>query len=87
MPVYDHYCTVCDTITEIVCKIADRKAFIVCPDCGGMAERIVSSQILRNEPTWLGSAVDNLHDEAKAEVRDRSDYNRYLKQHGIVERG
>lgn len=85
MPVYEHHCPGCDTITEETCKIADRKQFVVCRECGGSAERIISGSqgIQRDEPTWLNSAVDNLADEAKVQIRDRSDFNRYLNDHGI----
>lgn len=85
MPVYDHYCSNCDTITEVACKIRDRKQFAKCKSCGGSAERIITSNIQRVEPTWLDSAVANLADEARSQISDRNDFDRYCKREGIAQ--
>ena len=85
MPLYEHYCTECDTITENVCKIVDRKQFIPCPECGGSAERIISSHIERVEPTWLpaanvtcfGDSIDSPRPE------DRNAFKRECKKQGV----
>lgn len=87
MPLYEHYCTECDGISEDVCRIDDRKQFIKCRHCGGSAERVISASIQRVEPTWLDSAVSNLADEARGEIRDRNDFNRYLKREGLEQTG
>lgn len=87
MPVYDHYCSQCDSIVEHICKVAERKQFVPCPHCGGSAERIITSHIQRDEPVWLDSAVDNLADEARNVISNRTDFNKYLSQNGIIQRG
>lgn len=87
MPLYDHYCQECDQITEEVCKIADRKQFVVCKHCGGSAERIISAAIQRVEPLWLESAKANLHGDNVHQIKDRNDFDRYLKKEGIAQVG
>ena len=87
MPTYDHYCPECDTITEELCRIADRKQFIVCKQCGGSAERIISAAIQRVEPTWLESAKQQLHSDSRDQIRDRHDLKRYMKREGIEQVG
>jgi len=87
MPTYEHFCQACETITEEFCSIADRKQFVICKQCGGSAERIISSQIQRVEPTWLESAKRNLHADSRHTIRDRNDFHRYLKREGIEQVG
>ena len=87
MPLYEHYCQGCDQITEEFCKIDDRKQFVVCKHCGGSAERIISATIQRVEPSWLESAKANLHGDNKHTIRDRNDFERYLKKEGIAQAG
>ena len=86
-PTYDHYCETCDNLSEVVCKIADRKQFVKCPECGGSAERIISAKIQRVEPLWLESAKQGLQPDARAGIRDRHDLNRHMKQEGIQQVG
>lgn len=83
MPTYEHFCHDCSELTEVVCKIDDRKQFVVCPKCGGNAERIISAQILRVEPTWLESAKRQLHPDSRDSIRDRNDLHNYMKKEGI----
>jgi putative FmdB family regulatory protein len=87
MPVYDHYCHGCDSITEHICKIKDRKQFVPCKECGGSAERIITAKIQRDEPLWLDSAVSNLADDAAPQIKSRTEFNKYLAANNIVQRG
>lgn len=87
MPLYEHYCEACGSITEHVCKIDERKQFIQCFHCGGSAERIVSAAIQRVEPTWLESAKDGLHSQDRHKITDRNSFNAYLKLEGLSQVG
>ena len=87
MPLYEHYCQSCETITEEVCKIDDRKQFVVCKKCQGSAERIISSNIQRVEPTWLDDAKRSLHSDSRHEIRDRNDLHRHMRREGIEQIG
>jgi len=87
MPLYEHYCTECDTVIEHTCKIADRKQFVPCTKCGGNAERIVSAAIQRNEPTWLDDAKMGLHSQDRHQITDRNSLNRYMQREGIAQVG
>jgi putative FmdB family regulatory protein len=86
MPTYEHLCP-CGKITEVMCRIKDRKQFVVCEHCGGSAERIISLNqgIQDSDPTWLPAAVEsavNLGEVRKPETRQ--EYNAYLKNHRIT---
>lgn len=87
MPLYEHYCSNCDNITQVVCKIDDRKQFVECKHCGGSAERIISAQIARVEPTWLESAKRQLQPDSRAQIRDRNDLVRHMRKEGIEQIG
>jgi putative FmdB family regulatory protein len=83
MPLYDHYCSQCDTITEEICHINERKQFIPCKNCGASAERIITAKIQRVEPTWLNDAKRSLNPEARASIKDRNDLASYCRKEGI----
>lgn len=87
--IYEHYCQACDSITEDICKVDDRKQFIACKKCGGSAERIISRRggIQRDEPTWLASATENLCPDGAHRPESRTEFNRYLKDKGITQAG
>jgi len=87
MPTYDHFCQACETTTEEFCSIADRKQFVVCKQCGGSAERIISSQVQRVEPTWLESAKRSFRPEDRTQINDRNDLHRYMRREGIEQIG
>jgi putative FmdB family regulatory protein len=87
MPLYEHYCQHCDTITEDMCRIDDRKQYIPCSKCGGSAERIISAAIQRVEPTWLESAKGQLHADSRDKIRDRNDLQRHMRKECIVQVG
>ena len=87
MPLYEHYCHACEQVTEHVCRIDDRKQFVPCAQCGGSAERVVGSAVLRNEPTWLESAKEGLHAQDRHMITDRTSLQRYLKKEGFEQVG
>ncbi len=87
MPIYDHLCEDCNELTEVVCRIVDRKELTICEHCGGSAKRIITAQIQRDEPTWLGSALRSLDDHDASRITNRTEYKRYLNSKGIVEAG
>jgi len=89
MPVYDHLCSDddCNEIFEVYCPIADRKQFAMCPKCGSPAERIISSRVERQEPTWLDDAKRQMHPDARASIRDRNDLQRHMRREGIDQIG
>jgi putative FmdB family regulatory protein len=87
MPIYDHLCNHCGAITESVCRIEDRKDFIVCKYCGSGAKRVISSTIQRVEPTWLESAKQSLHSDIRHTIRDRNDLQRHMQKEGIAQVG
>jgi putative FmdB family regulatory protein len=87
MPLYEHYCQWCNEITEVFCRIDDRKQFVICNECGGSAERIISSAILRVEPTWLESAKQGIHSQDRDKIRDRNDLHNYMRNEGIDQVG
>lgn len=85
--IYEHYCQGCDTVTEDICKMDDRKQFIVCKECGGSAERFISARqgIQDSDPTWLPAAVESAVALGETNVpSNRQDYNKYLKNNGIT---
>ena len=87
MPMYSFYCQWCNKTSEEMFHIKDRKQFIICPNCGGEAQRIISSAIQRVEPTWLDSAKRQLHEQDRHKIKDRNDLDKYMKREGIIQIG
>lgn len=90
MPTYEHYCQSCDHITEHVCKIAERKQFVLCEECGGSAERIISAKgSVRGDdmPPWMRAPelLGCLQNSAERPIQTRSEYNRLIKERNIIE--
>lgn len=88
MPVYEHFCNDCGGITEVYCKVEDRKQFVRCV-CGGSAERIISASAVRGDdmPPWMRSPelLGCLQNSAERPVQTRSEYNKIIKDRNIVE--
>ena len=88
MPVYEHFCHDCGEITEVYCKVEDRKPFVQCK-CGGSAERIISASAVRGDdmPQWMRhpEVLGCLQNSSERKVQTRSEYNALLKERNIVE--
>jgi putative FmdB family regulatory protein len=87
MPLYEYECASCVSIQEVVKTIANRNDNPDCPQCGNQTGRIICSNIRREFPTWLDSATDNLHAEAKHMVTDRTSFYKYLKKNDLEQTG
>ena len=88
MPVYEHYCGECCDITEVYCRVDERKQFVPCK-CGGAAERIISASAVRGDdmPAWMRhqEVLGCLQSSAERPVSTRSEYNRVVKERNIIE--
>ena len=89
MPVYEHYCSECDKITEVFCRVDERKQFVECEHCGGSAERIISASAVRGDdmPEWMRhhELLGCLQNSAERKVKTRSEYNALIKKRNIIE--
>ena len=88
MPIYHYQCPNCKTEYDQFLKLAEYKTPVPCPTCGYTGKKVITAQIQRDEPTWLNDEVRGcLQDtESEAPIENRSQYKRYLKDNGIVER-
>lgn len=89
MILYEHLCIDCNKITDNICTIAERKQEIVCQHCGGLARRIISSHIERQEPTWLPDAINHAvpHGGDVRRPADRNEFNQFLRENRIEHAG
>ena len=83
MPSYDYRCK-CGCITEKFWKIEERRKEVACEECGQRAIRIYTSHVERQEPSWLGGALEMLPSDAQ-HISDRAGLERYKKQNGLVQ--
>lgn len=83
MPLYGYKCN-CGIEQEEFFKIADRAGHIPCI-CGGKARRQVTCKIARDEPVWLGEAVNHAvnHGSDVRKPENRTEFNKYLKDNNI----
>lgn len=86
MPLYEYECPNGHKAEEVR-TVAERNNNLICRECGEQTRRIISSNIRREEPTWLPSALQNLAADAKHVCTDRSSFNRYLKEQGLSQIG
>ncbi len=80
---YDFECG-CGHRQEEVLPMAHRNDFIRCGACGAQTTRVISCQIQRVEPGWLDEMKHQLHPRDRERVADRNDWNRVLKEKGLV---
>jgi len=93
MPLYDYECQECGKVFEKILPMRMSTWTQKC-SCGGMGTRIMGLghggiQCDSNtDVKWLPSAVENLlPDGSSHRIETRGQFNRYLKDHNIVERG
>ncbi len=87
MPRYDYECKACGHVQEVICKIDYRPDSVSCDKCRNFCDRIiVGTQNIRDEPTWLESAVDAAHgtDIENRRPETRTEHNAYLKKMGYA---
>jgi putative FmdB family regulatory protein len=89
MPLYQYACD-CGKEQEQFFKMAEKPATVPC-ECGGVAKKVLSAGMVIGDdmPPWMR------HPETlgclqcsgeKTKIKTRSDYNRYLKEHNVIER-
>ncbi len=89
MPLYEYQCQNCKNTFETFFSLKKFDVTPCCPDCGGDGDKKFTAQIQRDEPIWLDDSVrDALQDRESdhQHIGTRTEYNRYLKENGIVER-
>ena len=88
MPLYHYKCQNCTAAYDQFLKLADYKTPVPGPTCGRTGKKVITAQIQRDEPTWLNDEVRGcLQDtESEAPIETRTEYKRYLKDNGIIER-
>jgi putative FmdB family regulatory protein len=88
MPLYNYDCPNCTTEFEQFLPLKKYKTPVPCPTCGRTGRKVITAQIQRDEPTWLDNEVRECLQDTESErpIENRSQYKRYLKENGIVER-
>lgn len=88
MPIYHYKCPNCTTEYDQFLKLADYKTPVACHNCGHIGEKVITAQIQRDEPTWLNDEVRGCLQDTETEkpIETRTEYKRYLKDNGIIER-
>ncbi len=96
MPLYDFQCKSCGAVTEQAFGLNSCPNAIKCPYCGWAAPKKISighGGIQTEHPVWLDDHVrgalqddDEVAAGRQKRIENRTDYNRHLKEHGIVEK-
>jgi len=91
MPLYEYKCEKCGNPFELYFPLQEWDVIPSCPDCGGEGRKQLTANIQRDEPVWLDDqvrgALQDLDDPATRPIQNRTEYKRYLKENGIIERG
>lgn len=96
MPIYDFRCLDCEAKAEMVLKVDDPRTGLRCERCGGELGRIIvpgHGGFQSTTPVWLDDEVKGCLQDTDAvaaglekPIEDRTDYQRHLRDHDIVER-
>lgn len=82
----DFECFDCRYIFEELLEDSDTDT-MRCPKCHGEAKRIITSNTgHRADPIWLESACEVLQADDERPIESRSEFDKYLKKHDIVQR-
>ena len=86
---YTYECLECKHTVEKDFHIRDfdLTKTVCCDKCGALAKRIITFRGgLRADPTWLESTLPFLQPDAEKPIESRSEFDKYLKKHDIVQR-
>lgn len=88
MPIYDFECPIHGK-QEVFLSLENYNVDVYCvnPHCDRKLKKIISSNIKRDEPTWIDSVNDTLNDGFMDRINTRSEMNKVLKEKGIVQVG
>ena len=83
MPLYGFKCQ-CGREEDLLMAIADRNKEVTCEGCESIMTRIITANIERVEPTWLGSMKQMLPPKEREGATDRHSFNQALDRSGLV---
>lgn len=87
MPLYEYECTECKHNFDRFFPLSEWDNKPLCPECGKESKKVLTSNIQRDEPTWLDDTVRGvLQDPSEKPITNRTEYKRHLKDNGIIER-
>ena len=88
MTVYSYQCNNCTQEFDAVLPLVEYDKPQECPFCGGTTTKLMKLGGIRDDhPVWLDQTVRNQlqdTDSPHVPIETRIDYNRYLKDNGIV---
>jgi putative FmdB family regulatory protein len=88
MPLYSYECKECKNQFDKILRLSEYKTPQSCPECSGKTTKLlIVGSIQDDSPAWLNQSIrDQLQDTGSSHVpiRTRTEYNRYLKDNGIV---
>ena len=90
-PLYDYKCNECDTTFEKLLPISRYKEAQDCPHCGSDAFKILvlgHGGIQDDSPVWLNESIvrqlQDTDDPGLHRIETRTDYNKHLKDNGVI---
>jgi len=89
MPIYSFECK-CGNAFDEIFSVADRPDSMPCHICGGAAGRVISPHgaiLCDNDVKWLPSACKTLLKDGERPLTTRTEYRKYLKDHGLIATG
>jgi len=93
LPLFDYECVNCGERQELAFKVAEFPESVKCPQCGEQAIKIIvhghgsiQCDSIIGVP-WLESAIDNLQPDHERRLETRGEYNKYLKDKGMIASG
>lgn len=90
MPLYDYECPECGNEFDLFVPLASYKLKPYCPKCGSESKKILThghGGIQDDHPVWLDQSIRNQlqdTDSPHIPIETREQYNKHLKDNGIV---
>ena len=87
MSLYTYSCEHCNKVMDKVFPIKDCPRTVECISCRRPAKKILvvgHGGFQSTEPSWLSSACDVLQPDNEPKLESRTEYNKYLKDRGLI---
>lgn len=88
MPLYEYQCQKCTKIFDLMVPLKEWDVKPDCPGCGGKSKKLMTlGGIQDDHPVWLDNSVRNQlqdTDGPHIPIETRTQYNKYLKDNGII---
>jgi putative FmdB family regulatory protein len=84
MPMYEYMCTDCGNRFDKFLPLARYDEDVICCDCLVTAKKVMTANFHCDEEAWIHTTSEALTGENDAPITNRTEYNKRIKDNGLV---